>query len=99
MGKSATKQTIDYVQKAIQDCWESQGLLDPEDPEFKELDQQLIAYQDVHVHLTGEEFAGDDVQDDETPTEEEEPDKVLEENDDNDAEDEEDEDAESDEQS
>lgn len=57
------KQTVSYIQKAIIECWESQKLLEEDSSEYKALDHQISAYQDVYKFLTDEEFDGEDEDD------------------------------------
>ena len=59
MSARSIKKTVAHVQKRINECWESQALLIDEDPEYVALDEQIKAYQDVHVFLTDEEFDGE----------------------------------------
>ena len=79
MSSRSVKKTISHVQKRINECWESQALLADEDPEYAALDEQIKAYQDVHVFLTDEEFDGefDEDADSSTAEPDQEPEEVL----------------------
>lgn len=51
----------EYLERAIQDCWDSQrALLDEDSIEYREIEFQIAAYQDVYSYLTGDEFTGED---------------------------------------
>lgn len=92
MSARSIKKTVSHVQQRINECWEAQALLIDEDPEYVALDEQIKAYQDVHVFLTEEEFDGEFDADDsaEVAEPEPEPEEVLVKNEDSDDDDEED---------
>jgi hypothetical protein len=94
MPAKSVKSTLSYIQQAIRDCWEAQANLDDDDDEFKSLDSQIKAYQDLHTYLTDEEYVdgSDDVAITDEPTQE--PEEVLEANEDSEEEPDEDEPAE-----
>ena len=86
MSARSIKKTVAHVQQRINECWEAQALLIEEDPEYVALDEQIKAYQDVHVFLTEEEFDGEFDSDDGTAIAEPdpEPEEVLVKNEDTD---------------
>jgi hypothetical protein len=58
MSKSI-KKTVTHIQRLINECWDAQALLSDDDPDYIALDNQIKAYQDVHVFLTDGEFDGE----------------------------------------
>lgn len=92
MPAKSVKSTLAYIQQAIRDCWEAQANLDEDDEEFKSLNSQIKAYQDLHTYLTDEEYVdgSDDVAITDEPTQE--PEEVLEAHEDAETEEDDDED-------
>jgi hypothetical protein len=65
--KQKTLQSVlDHVRQAIRDCWSAQSALEPDDVEFKLLNEQVTAFQDVHTCITGYEL-GEEGGDDDAP--------------------------------
>lgn len=77
MPAHSVKKIVAYIQRCIQECWQAQASLDEEEPDFKTLDSQIQAYQDIHTHITGEEFDGELSPDDGGETEVDETEKVV----------------------